>query len=124
MSEARYRFQERSTGTFELYEDGNLLCEFTRLSFRERLEMIGRGSGWIGSMLRLFHRSYPITYKPRVEIPPVEKVVKGLGDRGIVDYLRQKGYHVFQPLPVIDEQLISYVRSKGYVVARDGILHE
>ncbi len=84
MPEAWYHFQEPSKGIFELYEDGNLLCEFTRLSFRERLEILGRGSSWIGSMLRLFHRCYPITYKSRAEIPPLQRVVKDLGDHGII----------------------------------------
>ncbi len=116
MSEPRYHFRERSKDIFELYENGELLCEFTRLSFCERLEILGRGSSWIGSMLRLFHRSYPMAFKEKEEKPPFAKVLRSLGYHGIVDYLRQRGYRVYQRLPVSDHEMISYVRSRGYVV--------
>jgi hypothetical protein len=120
MSKARYRFNERSEGIFQLYEDGELLCEFTRLSFRERMEFLGRGPNWIGSMLRLFHRTYPMTFKETMR-SPLDKVRNSLGDHGIADYLRQKGYHVFRPLPVPDDELISYVKSRGYIVEHGGV---
>ncbi len=85
MSKARYRFHERSKGVFELYEDGDLLCEFTRLSFRERLEFLGRGSSWIGSMLRLFNRTCPEAFKtPTDTVSAFDKLRITLGDHGIL----------------------------------------
>jgi hypothetical protein len=43
---------------FELYENGNYLVTFSRLSFRSDFETLGRGNNWIGSILRLFLTTY------------------------------------------------------------------
>jgi hypothetical protein len=54
----RYRI-DKVDSEFHLFEDATLLCSFTRETFRETLENLGRSSHWIGYILRLLNKQYP-----------------------------------------------------------------
>lgn len=111
----KYRIFEVSKGVFELYEGEIFLAQFTRATFREKLEGLSRGSNWIGSILRLLNQKYPLPLKPYV-ISSLERVVGHLGERGIADYLRSKGLRVIKELDVPDRDLIKFLELEGYIV--------
>src|SRR4030065_2113925 len=90
---ARYDIRQVNSERFDLYEDGSVLCYFTRSTFRESLEHVGRGSNWIGSILRLFLKKYPAPYPIRV-MSPFERAVSIYGESGLAEYLRNKGFKV------------------------------
>jgi hypothetical protein len=54
----KYRILQVSPGVLELYEKESLLVKFTRETFREELECLGRSSQWIGYILRLLNQKY------------------------------------------------------------------
>ena len=47
-----------------LYEKESLLVKFTRETFREELECLGRSSQWIGYILRLLNQKYSLLALP------------------------------------------------------------
>lgn len=117
MSKARYQITEVSPGLYDLFEDNLIIARFSRKSFREDLQILGRGDGWIGSILRLFNRAYPALAAARINpAPPIDDILHSLGERGIADYLRYKGYTVYKRLDVPDETLINLLLARGYVV--------
>jgi hypothetical protein len=63
MGKAMYDFVQVSDDLFELFEDRISLVKFKRSNFRTSLEALERSSNWIGSILRLFLKKYPL---PRV----------------------------------------------------------
>ena len=120
MGKARYAIKQLSEAHFALYEDGTLLARFSRKSFRQDLEHLGRGNGWVGSILRLFNGTYPFSSRPSEKLTPLTLIIRTIGDKGIAEYLRQKGHIVYKPVAVSDEELINYIESIGYTVkARD-----
>ncbi len=116
MARARYAIKQVSESQFALYEDGTLLTRFTRKTFRQNLEQLGRGNGWIGSILRLFNQAYPFSSRPSEKLTPLTLLIRTIGDRGIAEYLRQKGHIVYKAVAVSDEELINYITSIGYTV--------
>jgi len=116
MSKARYAIKQVSEGQFALYEDGFQLITFARHTFRYDLESLGRGNGWIGAILRLFSQTYPFSSRPSEELTPLTLLIRTIGDQGIAEYLRHKGYPVYKPVPVSDTELINYIQSVGYTV--------
>ncbi len=116
MSRARSAIKQVSETNFALYEDGTLLTRFSRKTFRRDLEQLGRGNGWIGSILRLFTQAYPFSSRPSEELTPLTVLIRTIGDQGIAEYLRCKGHIVYKPVPVSDEELINYIKSIGYTV--------
>jgi hypothetical protein len=97
---------------------------------RKDLEEIAASKGftskWIGAMLRLFYKYFP-DQDPlkRLDLyPELRPYTLPLDDPErydesfLVDYLRQKGYIVYRPIPVPDEKIIKYLEKIGYVVER------
>ena len=113
---ARYDFKEVKPDHFDLYEEGSFLCSFTRSTFRESLEHVGRGSNWIGSILRLFNKKFPLPYQVRSS-NSLERAVEVYGEAGFVDYLRGKGLRVVKPLGISDHMIIDFLESKGYLIS-------
>jgi hypothetical protein len=107
---------------FNLYEDGVLLCKFSRKSIREDLERLGRGSKWIGSVLRLLDRSYPVITPFNFSLPDlsVEGLVRRYGSDHLLNYLRSKGFRCFKRLSVSDKEIIEFFENQGYCF--EGIL--
>ena len=117
----RYDIQKVGPDLYELYEDNSLLCKFSRKNFRQNLTDLGRGSNWIGSILRILNKKYPfpITFPYRT---PLERAVDIYGEWGLAEYLRSKGLRVIKPLHVSDLKITKYLESKGYEIA--GIIDE
>jgi len=125
MPAARYTFLPLSDDTcllsseFELYECGNLLVKFARRSVREKLESLGRGNNWIGSILRLLEKKYPFKYScPSQNRSLFERI----GEERLSDYLRFKGFRVFKNLEVTDRDIVRYLETKGYSI--EGLLDD
>ena len=119
MSKARYQITQVENGLYDLFEDDVLIARFSRKSFREDLHCLGRGNGWIGSILRLLNRVYPAAvprFRSSESSPSFDDILHRLGERGIAEYLRFKGYAVYKPLRLSVETLINYLLTKGYAV--------
>ena len=84
-------------------------------TFRESLTGLGRSSNWIGSILRIFLKKYPLPYPVRSE-SSLERAVEVYGESGFVEYLRGKGLRVVKPLGISD-LMIDFLESKGYIIA-------
>ncbi len=133
MGKARYRFVEELDNRYSLFEDDMLLIPFRRETFQRDLGSLGRGSGWVGSILRLFNRYYPPSQengfvessridfldRPHTSVSPeneLRRLIRAIGHRGIAEYLRLKGYTVYRPVSVQDRDLVEYLRTVGYTV--------
>jgi hypothetical protein len=113
---ARYDIKQSKPDRFDLYEDGSLLCSFTRSTFRESLEHIGRGNNWIGSILRIFLKKFP-PFHPVRSRNSLQRAVEVYGESGFVDYLRGMGLRVVRPLGISDRMIIDFLEPKGYVIS-------
>ena len=102
---------------FELYEDGVLVCKFSRRTFRESLEKVCRSSNWIGSILRIFVKKFPLSL-----YPSKVSIFDRIGEERLVEYLRLKGFRVVKKLPISDNDIISALELKGYNV--EGFLND
>ena len=110
-----YEIKLSDNDRFELYEDGAYLCSFTRSTFRDTLTALNRSSHWIGSILKLLNKKFPVTVTTTCKTS-LERIVELLQEDGIADYLRSKGYRVVKLLDATDRDLITYLESFGYVV--------
>ena len=115
MSKARYRIDRASEEHFELFEDGILLVCFTRQTFRKEMEGLHRSSNWVGAMLRLFLKRYPLP-SPTYVRSAFERLFDSVGESGLADYLRSKGLRVVKNLPVPDGEIIRYLEAQGYAI--------
>ena len=88
----------------------------SRSTFRESLEHLGRSSNWVGSILRLFLKKYPVPY-PVYSRSPLERAIEVYGESGFAEYLRSKGFKVVKPMSITDSAVIDFLESKGYVIA-------
>ena len=113
---ARYEFKEVKPDCYDLYEEGSFLCSFTRSTFRESLGHLGRGENWIGSMLRLFHKKFPVPFKPHFQTP-IARAESVYGEFVLADYLRSKGLRLVKPMPVSDADIVNILESKGYLIS-------
>ena len=111
-----YDIRQVSEDCFDLYEDGAFLCRFSRDTFRESLTALGRSSNWIGSILRILQKKFPLPYPVRSK-NSLERAVEVYGESGFVDYLRGKGLRVVKPLGVPDEEIIDFLEAKGWVIS-------
>lgn len=100
---------------FELSEHGLALVSFTRATLRDSLTSLGRSSNWVGAMVRLFHRQFPLPYPP-YQRSNFERAIELLREDGIASYLRAKGFRVVKLMDVPDEELIAYLEAHGYTV--------
>jgi len=112
----RYKVVESSPERFTLLEDGEPIAFFKRENLRYSLEELGRGSNWVGSMLRIFLKSFPPP-SPKYVRTNLDRMVSAGGEKGVADYLRSKGLRVVKDLKGIsDMELISFLEGKGYSV--------
>jgi len=123
MSKGKYSFEEIKSNFFHLYHGTSLLGGFSRSSLRKDLECIAtqwdRSSQWIGSVLRLFHKRFPVKHiKPQRS--DLDRVIAWLGPEGIANYFRSRGFRVVKKLNINDDLLINYLESIGYEL--DGLL--
>lgn len=88
-----YRILEVSQGVYELYEKESLLAKFTRKTFREELDRLGRSSQWIGCILRQLNQKYPLACPPRFE-----SLIARL-----VDYRRSRALRVICQLKAVSD---------------------
>jgi hypothetical protein len=110
----RYRI-DKDDSSYSLFEENNLLCSFTRETFRETLEKLDRSSKWIGYIVRLLNKQYPLEIKrPSVDSP--ERYSLGF----LLDYMQSKGHRVFRPIHVSDYEIACHLMKKGYVVELSG----
>jgi len=115
VSKARYRIDRASEEHFELFEDGILLVRFTRQTFRKEMEDLQRSSNWVGAMLRLFLKQYPLP-SPTYVRTAFERLFYSVGELGLVDYLRSKGLRVVKNMTVPDAEIIRYLELQGYAI--------
>jgi hypothetical protein len=113
---AHYDIRQAPNDCFDLYEDGAFLCRFSRDTFRESMESLGRSSNWIGSILRLFQKKFPRPYSVRSS-NSLERAIEVYGESGFVDYLRGKGFRVVKPVGISDREVIDFLEAKGYVIS-------
>jgi hypothetical protein len=109
----RYEFKKQRQ-FYVLFEDGVELVRFKRSDFRKALDSLDRGSNWVGSMLTIFNKKFPLkkTYDSRVSPSDYDFPT-------LLTYMQDKGYRVYQPLPVSDIEIIVYLNSRGLVVERE-----
>ena len=113
----RYKILSRNKGNsikFDLYEEGKLLCSFTRDTVRTELEALGRSSHWEGCIIRMLNKQYPL---PVIISHNGPSSIEYYTLNRLIDYLKSKGYLVFEPLPIPDKVMIDHLIDKGYIVA-------
>jgi hypothetical protein len=64
----------------------------------------------------LLNKAYPASAARSLGKTSFDDILQSLGDRGIADYLRNKGYTVYKPVNVSEKDLINYLLTKGYTV--------
>jgi len=112
----RYDIRQVASDRFDLYEDGVLLCSWSRSTFRESISTIAYSSNWIGSILRLFNKKFPLPFRPHFQTP-IERAESVYGEFVLADYLRSKGLRVVKPMPVSDVDIVNILESKGYLIS-------
>lgn len=87
--------------------------EFTYKTLRPVLLDAGFSSNLCGSILRLLHKRFPCSYEKSLSLPhPSDYHLATL-----IDYLKDRGFKVFLPLPLSDSDIIEYLNSRGYLVS-------
>jgi hypothetical protein len=114
-----YKIDLDLNGYFNLSYNSSHLVSFKRENFRESLDLYAKendlSSHWVGSIQKLLNSKYPL-YSQSVKRNEFERIVFKLGEFGLVDYLRQKGFRVIQKINVSDEEIIKYLEGRGYEV--------
>jgi hypothetical protein len=121
VSKGRYKIVEKSNDIYELYEDGEFLVQFKRENLRQDLCKLHRSSHWVGCILRLFRREYPLP-PPTDTRSDLERLIDRYREEGLADYLRSKGFKVVRPLRVSDREIITFLESQGYEI--EGLLND
>jgi|WetSurMetagenome_2_1015567.scaffolds.fasta_scaffold00012_37 hypothetical protein len=116
---ALYRIEQTVAGSFKLYESGQFVAEFTRSTFRQELDKLGRGSNWVGSILRLLSKKYPLPSKKIVPPSKNQKLLR-IGEDRLVDYLKSRGFRVYKYQEIDDRSIIEFLEAKGYCI--EGLL--
>lgn len=120
---ATYRIVVNLQGLYELFHGELLLAKFSRLNFREVMEKTAvewdKSSNWIGSILRLLNQTYPVKY-PVIQRTDFDRFVDKLGNEGLADYLRSKGFRVVKKTKFDDIKIIRFLEKDGYEI--DGFI--
>lgn len=115
---AKYTFNEITGSAYELFEDGLQLLTFTRKNFREKFEQLAcdenRTSNWIGSMLRLFHKKYPLVYHD-YNSSSLAKSPFAL-EADYIENLKARGFRIFKPSVTSDNEMIDFLEKRGFIV--------
>jgi hypothetical protein len=105
------------SAVFDLYENDVFLIRIRRNNLREDLRNAGRGENWIGSILRILDKQFPLSVKPSAPSVPSDKdIFRRRGNDGLAEYLRSKGFRVFKRLSVPDRQIIEHLENEGYCI--------
>jgi len=114
---AKYSFRQLPDGTFELHEDGFFSLKFKRNTIRDDFERFAsryqRSSKWIGSIIHLFHRAFPLPPKPssgRIFLSEFQK------EEHFVSNFRNRGFHVYKPSPTPDEEMLEFLEGRGWAI--------
>jgi|GEM_PF-1686872 len=97
-----------------------IILTFTRQSIRDVLEayacLNNKTSQWVGCIIRKFHKEYPDTRKRAINPP----CILNYAPLTLVEYMRSRGYLVFEPLPFHDYEIANYLKNRwGYVVVSE-----
>lgn len=119
--QVKYEIKQDSNGSFLLYHGSDLLTSFTRQNLREKLEACaltsGYSSNWIGSVLRLLNKKYPVPCPESNEKrSDLQRLIDRIGFDGLADYLRSKGLRVTKKLNVPDREIVKALEKEGYEV--------
>lgn len=114
-----YKYEQVSDGVFKLYEKGVLLLEFPRKKVRESLESLCRGSNWVGSLIHILNKKYPLNY-----VCPIQQrsLCDRIGNDRLVNYLKSKGFRVYQNMEVKDRDIIDHLEKQGFII--EGLLKD
>lgn len=111
---AKYNFQALPNGVYELYEDNVFLLSFTQKTFRKQFESLGRSSNWVGSMLRLFYKKYPLQW-PSTNLDGLAKSDYVL-ESEYIENLKARGFRIFKPSPASDNEMIEFLEKRGFLI--------
>lgn len=118
MNQAVYRIEHVETKDsvphYALYEHNLLIARFTRLNFQEKLHFLGRGSGFVGSILRLLNSKFP--YSLPAASRSRSEAIKEMGVDSMLNHLKSKGFRVYKKQKVSDMDMIKHLESLGYCV--------
>jgi len=119
--QVKYEIKQDSNGSFLLFHGSDLLTTFTRKNLREKLEVCastcGFSSNWIGSILRILNKKYPVPYPESNEKrSDLQRLIDRIGFDGLADYLRSKGLRVTKKLNVPDREIMKVLEKEGYEV--------
>lgn len=117
----KYEIKQDSNGSFLLFHGSDLLTTFTRKNLREKLEACayvwGFSSNWIGSILRILNKKYPVPYPESIEKrSDLQRLIDRIGFDGLADYLRSKGLRVTKKLNVPDREIMQALENEGYEI--------
>ena len=118
MSKARYLFEKVIDG-YEFYDCGVFRLRFQDSSFRSAFEVYASennfSSQWIGSMLRLFRRKFPVSFSVSKR-NDAERFLTRYGDRDVVELLRSMDFCVSFAVDFPLTDLVPLLEARGYVV--------
>lgn len=112
---AKYNIQAVGSETFNLFEDGNFLCSFTRLTFRDTLDNLCRGSNWVGSILRLLNKKFPLPHRSDIPFHTLAKSPFAL-ESEYIENLKARGFRIFKPSASSDNEMIDFLEKRGFIV--------
>lgn len=124
MSKHRYLF-EKVGQVYEFYDSGVFQLRFQDSSFRSAFEVYASenhfSSNWIGSMLRIFRKKYPLP-SPVSQRNNAERFLLRYGDEAGVKILRSNGFKIDLKTDFSMKALVQAMESRGYVVV--GLLND
>jgi hypothetical protein len=105
---------DREAGRILVWENGELLCSVPENDYshiRPALEALGKSSHAIGAVVRLVNQKFPFKAPE-----PSPNTLNGHSLAYYIEYLTSRGYRVFMPEDISDDEIIKHLNSKGYVV--------
>ncbi len=126
MSKPQFKIESVSDDNFSFYENDEFKFNFKHDTFRKMFEDYaegsGRGSKWVGAILRLYLKKFPLSVCPQKADSVVDNLFLLYSEEFLVSYLRSKNFSVVKQLPIDDERVVMFLESRGYLV--EGILNE
>lgn len=108
-----------SEPSFYLCSFGNVLLTFDRVNFQsvmcEYAASRSFGSHWVGAMLRLLNKKYPVR-SHCVSSLSYSQILSNYSDALLVDYARSIGFKVIKKIPAPDSEIVERLRLHGYDV--------
>ena len=119
MQKTVYRFEacKSLSDSYFFFIDGSLRLTFSRSTLRDSFEALsielGFSSHWVGSMLKIFRKKFPLLMNKPVRTD-LDRLIASLGPEGIADHFRSRGFRAVKRLGVPDRVLLRYLESEGY----------